>query len=323
MFEAPTIEGCANLIKEEIGDVGLSDEKSESESKSRSKARYSHLVPMHQGSGGNLTPFFLVAGMFGNVLNLRHLAHLVGSDREFYGLQARGLYGDQSPHITFEEMAADYIRELRSIQPNGPYFLGGFSGGGITAFEIAKQLRAEGEEIALLVLLDTPLPQSPPLSSVDRMSVHWQRLRTKGPSYFSEWAKNRYQWELQKFQNRFDQDNDNTLPFDFQSEGIEIAFRQALDAYEISHQPLTVNLFRPKLDQAYSLSGGRTANTDRELIFHDNGWSPYVDNIQVFEVPGDHDSMVLEPNVRVLAAQLRSIIEMAENGELDKESVAS
>jgi hypothetical protein len=57
---------------------------------------------MHDGEGGERTPFFLVAGMFGNVLNLRHLARLLGTDRPFYGLQARGLYGDQAPHDTFE-----------------------------------------------------------------------------------------------------------------------------------------------------------------------------------------------------------------------------
>jgi acyl transferase domain-containing protein/thioesterase domain-containing protein/acyl carrier protein len=310
LFEAPTIETCAELIKQEIGEVKavLSGDDQVS------KTRYTHLVPMHPGSGGNMTPFFLVAGMFGNVLNLRHLAHLVGTDRPFYGLQARGLYGDQDPHLTFEEMAEDYIKELRIVQPQGPYFLGGFSGGGITAFEIAKQLRNAGQEIGLLVLLDTPLPQSAPLSSVDRMSIHWQRLRSKGPSYFSEWARNRYQWELQKFQNRFDNDNKNTQPFDFQSELMEIAFRNALDVYSVEYQPFTINLFRPKLDQAYSLGGGRIANSDRKLVFDDNGWTPYVGRLEVTEVPGDHDSMVLEPNVRVLAAKLRDIIEIAESG---------
>lgn len=313
LFEAPTIEGCANLIKQEIGDV-----KSSTVDKSANpKTRYIHLVPMHPGSSGDMTPFFLVAGMFGNVLNLRHLAHLVGSDRPFYGLQARGLYGDQEPHRTFEDMAKDYIKELRSVQPVGPYFLGGFSGGGITAFEIAKQLRASGQEVGLLVLLDTPLPQSPPLSSVDRMSIHLQRLKSKGPSYFSEWAKNRYRWELQKFQNRFDNDNSSTQPFDFQSEIMEIAFRKALDVYELEYQPITVNLFRPKLDKAYALGGGRIANSNRELVFHDNGWTPFVEKLLVTEVPGDHDSMVLEPNVRVLAVQLRSVIEAVESGSVD------
>ena len=63
--------------------------------------RYRHLVAMHPGEGGPETPFFLVAGMFGNVLNLRHLAHQVGTDRPFYGVQAKGLYGDEDPHDDF------------------------------------------------------------------------------------------------------------------------------------------------------------------------------------------------------------------------------
>lgn len=84
---------------------------------------------MQQGEGGARAPFFLVAGMFGNVLNLRHLAQLIGTDRRFYGLQARGLYGDEAPHLTLEEAAADCLAELRQIQPHGPYLLGGFSGG--------------------------------------------------------------------------------------------------------------------------------------------------------------------------------------------------
>ncbi len=58
------------------------------------------------------------------------------------------------------EAAADYIAELRQVQPHGPYLLGGFSGGGLTAWEMAQQLEAAGEEVALLVLLDTPLPHA-------------------------------------------------------------------------------------------------------------------------------------------------------------------
>ena len=103
------------------------------------------------------------------------------------------------------------------------------------------------------------------------------------------------------------------LPHD---EGMEIAFRKALDAYELESQPFTIYMFRPKLDQAFTLSGGRVANSDREVIYHDNGWSPYVEDVKVIEVPGDHDSMVLEPNVRVLATQLRDVIDTAESGTI-------
>ena len=312
LFEAPTIASCAQLIRESLEDEHQ-DANPENAKGEKHTTRYTHLVPMHTGKPGKAPPFFLVAGMFGNVLNLRHLAHLVGADRAFYGLQARGLYGDHAPHLTFEEMAKDYIAEMKSVQPEGPYFLGGFSGGGITAFEIAKQLREAGDEVAILVLLDTPLAHSEPLSSVDRMSIHWQRLGKKGAAYFTEWAKNRYQWELQKFNQRFNHTEENTAPFDFQSEKIEIAFRKALDLYEIHHQPIKITLFRPKLDQSYNLSGGRSVNVSRQFVYEDNGWTPYASEVKIYEVPGDHDGMVLEPNVRVLATKLASCIAEAES----------
>ena len=68
-------------------------------------------------------------------------------------------------------------------------------------------------------------------------------------------------------------------------------------------------LFRPALDMTYDLGGGRYANADRELVMSDNGWTPFLRNLEVVETPGDHDGMVLEPNVRSLAAALREVLE--------------
>ena len=144
--------------------IGPQEASAETPTAKVPERRFTHIVPMHEGAAGEKQPFFLVAGMFGNVLNLRHLAHLIGADRPFYGLQARGLYGDQEPHRSIEDAARDYISELRDVQPTGPYMLGGFSGGGITAYEMARQLEEAGEQISLIVLLDTPLPKRRPLS---------------------------------------------------------------------------------------------------------------------------------------------------------------
>jgi thioesterase domain-containing protein len=307
LFEAPTISACADMIREVVGDqgssgIGVNKEKVH-------KARYTHLVPMHSTKSNQLTPFFLVAGMFGNVLNLRHLAQLIGNERPFYGLQARGLYGDQTPHETFEEMAKDYITEMLTVQPEGPFIVGGFSGGGITAYEIARQLKEMGHSVAEIIFLDTPLPYNDPLSSVDRMSIHWQRIRTKGVNYFSEWARDRYQWELQKFRKRFGNMEESVdTPADFKSGVMEVAFYQALSRYNIQAQDFKIKLFRPKLPVEYYLSRGRMARGDRQIIMPDNGWPRYVRDLEIFEVPGSHDSMVLEPNVRVLAAKLRKCI---------------
>jgi thioesterase domain-containing protein len=71
-------------------------------------------------------------------------------------------------------------------------------------------------------------------------------------------------------------------------------------------------LFRPKQDRAYVLGDNRVLDRAKEWVWEDNGWSPYCESIEVHEMPGDHDSMVLEPNVRVMAERLRACIEAAE-----------
>ena len=314
LFEAPTIERCAAMIREAIGSVAPGAEGSAPATPPREshRSRYTHLVAMHAGEGGSRRPFFLVAGMFGNVLNLRHLAHLVGTDRPFYGLQARGLYGDHAPHETFEEMARDYLKELRTIQPKGPYLLGGFSGGGITAYEMAQQLRADGEETALLVMLDSRLPVSPPITGRDKALIHFQRLQRKGPEYLINWGRNRLRWEIERFERRFGGAEAKQQPYELHNEAIEAAFRGALPRYRIEPYPGAVTLFRPKQDKAHILGPGRVLSPELEYVYHDNDWGKLVGAIAVHEVPGTHDSMVLEPNVRVLAARIRACIQKAE-----------
>ncbi len=310
LFEAPTIAKCAALIAERAGISPDTPEGTEPAAKVATR-RFTHLVAMHDGEGGPKTPFFLVAGMFGNVLNLRHLAHLVGSDRPFYGLQARGLYGDDAPHATLAEAARDYIAEVRAVQPRGPYLLGGFSGGGITAYEMARQLEAEGEEVALLVMLDTPLPMRPVLGRVDRALMKWQQIRAKGAGYFVEWARDRAQWELGKLRARFEE-VEATPEHQFHNEAIEAAFLAALPVYDLRSWQGPLVLFRPALDKVWKVSRGRWVDSEREYVYEDNDWTRWAPATQVFEVPGDHDSMVLEPNVRVLAARIKACVEAAE-----------
>ncbi|NJR75191.1 MAG: hypothetical protein HC773_19260 [Scytonema sp. CRU_2_7] len=95
--------------------------------------------------------------MGGNILCYYQLAHHLGIDQPFYGLQSLGLYGESQPYTRIEDMAAYYIEELRVVQPQGPYLLGGWSMGGIVAFEMATQLQKQGDKVALLALLDSLL----------------------------------------------------------------------------------------------------------------------------------------------------------------------
>jgi len=302
LFEAPTIAACAALIEERIGPQA--ETRAEV---ATPKRRFTHLVAMHEREGGPKTPFFLVAGMFGNVLNLRHLAQLIGGERPFYGLQARGLYGDAPPHATIPEAAADYIAELRQVQPNGPYLLGGFSGGGLTAWEMAIQLEKAGEEVALLVLLDTPLPLRPGLSRTDKALIKLSELRKRGPGYLLDWARARWEWERTK-NNAPAPDTEGA----FHNGAIEAAFRAALPLYPLPLRKGPTALFRPLLDLRWHVSNGKWVSGAKEYVFKDNDLSRFAPALEVIEVPGDHDSMVLEPNVRVLAAQLRKVIAQAE-----------
>lgn len=134
LFQAPTVEQLACFLSH----------------KGRSVPR-SLLVPLQ--SRGSKLPFFCHGASL-------ELALHVGANQPFYGLQPHGQDGREAP-VTIEEMAADYIKEIRTVQPDGPYFLGGFSFGGVVAFEMAQQLLKQGQQVALLALLDP----SPPISA--------------------------------------------------------------------------------------------------------------------------------------------------------------
>lgn len=120
------------------------------------------LVPLRAGSGA---PLFLVHGLSGTVMECWPLVGALRSARPVYGLQARGLDGEQLPQQRIEEIAASYIEQMRSVQAHGPYTLVGFSFGGLIALEIAQQLQASGQQVELLCLLDTYVHQDLPWSA--------------------------------------------------------------------------------------------------------------------------------------------------------------
>jgi thioesterase domain-containing protein/malonyl CoA-acyl carrier protein transacylase/NAD(P)-dependent dehydrogenase (short-subunit alcohol dehydrogenase family)/acyl carrier protein len=310
LFDAPTVAACAELIRaaipaDESSTAADGDADAPGSTVTAPQPRFRHVVSMHPGDGGAHLPFFLVAGMFGNVLNLRYLAHQIGAERPFYGLQARGLYGGEDPHEDFVEMARDYLREIRIVQPRGPYLLGGFSGGGITALEIARLLLAEGEEIGALVMLDTPIPANPEMTSSEKLRMHTAQLRREGVGYVGSWARNRIRWELSRRRPAEVTADTGAL----HSTEIEQAFHRAIERYEMRYYPGTISLYRPRLTPLHVFSVDRQIDPNRRFVYHDNGWGPWCDEVEVTEVPGNHDGMVLEPNVRVLAARIRERIE--------------
>jgi acyl transferase domain-containing protein/thioesterase domain-containing protein/acyl carrier protein len=307
LMQSPTIADLAELIRGEVQPNGGSETGSASH-----KPQFEFVVPMHTGPVADGTPLFVVSGMFGNVLNLSHLAHLLGEDRPFYALQARGLYGDVPPHESFEEMAQDYLTEIRQIQPKGPYLLGGFSGGGLIAYEMANQLIKAGEEIQLIIMLDTPVYRPPEFNLADKLSMMLQDIQRDGIDIVRKRIQAKREWREREADREALLTQQNGDNLSFQSERIGQAFRVAVARYQVPKLDVDVAVFRPKLDIHYRLSGNRLLKADRTFQSVDNGWSPFVRNLDVQEVPGNHDSMVLEPNVRVLVSKIRRAIQAVE-----------
>jgi acyl transferase domain-containing protein/thioesterase domain-containing protein/acyl carrier protein len=269
---------------------------------------FRHVVAMQTGTVGAGTPLFIVSGMFGNVLNLSHMAHLLGEDRPFLALQARGLYGEAPPHETFEEMARDYLVEVRRVQPTGPYLLGGFSGGGLVAFEMARQLLEQGERVDAMILLDTPIREPENFSVMDRIEMWLPGLKAEGPAFLVRKLRERREWRRELEARERTRDNEAAGSLQFHSQRVGDAFLRALARYKVPKLDIPAILLRPKLKAKFRLRDGRLIDTDRNVLKPDNGWSPHVAALRVIEVPGNHDSMVLEPNVRVLTSALRKVL---------------
>ncbi len=310
LFEAPSIRSCAALLRKRATQPVNEDAQP-------SATQVRHVVPMSKRIQNGSRPLFLAAGMFGNILNLRHLAALLSKDRQIFGLQAQGLFGDLPPHESFEEAAREHLKEIRALQATGPYLIGGFSGGGLVAYEMAQQLLASGEELGALVMLDTPLPIRPQLCRRDKVQIHLQRLKQDKHRYFLEWLRNRTRWELAKMAKVFRSDSRSENESSYHSAAIEAAFRRCLERYEIQKIDIPIHLFRPPLDLAHPIGPNRFANAAREIVISDNGWSEYSPDVHVIEVPGDHDSMVLDPNVRVLAGHLRKLLQRADQAHYE------
>jgi amino acid adenylation domain-containing protein len=153
LFAAPTVAAMAAIL-------------ADGETRAPGHALPSPLVPL-QGTGSAGLPLFLVHPAGGGVSGYRDIARRLGAERPVWGLQSPGLSADppagEAP-ATVEALAACYLDAVRAVAPTGPYLLGAWSIGGLIAYEMAQQLDRQGEEVALLVLLDAhvPLPGADP-----------------------------------------------------------------------------------------------------------------------------------------------------------------
>jgi amino acid adenylation domain-containing protein len=242
--------------------------------------------------------FFCVHGVGGEVLAFRLLSNYLGPNRPFFALRAMPTIGSD---LQIEDIAERYVQEIERIDPSGPYRLGGYSFGGLIAFEMAQQLLARGKQVALLALIDAYAPGYPkPLSIPKRVLVNLREIRRKGAGNRWSFFKERIRVNMVSVRRSFPgftyRSGDGGTP---QTPGEELdnklyIGRNIKRRYSPKPYPGRIDLFR-------ATDIGPTFKNEGT-----HGWGPMVaaGGLVTHDVPGDHFSIVADPHVRVLADKL-------------------
>ena len=274
---------------------------------------------------GENPPLFCVHPIFGVVLPYFELAHHLGKNQPFYGLQPVGIDGESTPLTRIEDMATCYIKALRTVQPNGPYFLAGWSFGGLVAFEMAQQLQSNGDEVALLALLDTAAPISSNQPSIGDILKYiftvaarhiWSFLLDYCYLFIASNHKNKFVKKIvSNILLRFLQGDTaiaNLLSDESKSQILnELTISPMLRIFQANTQavlnyvpkvyPNRITLFRTNVQ-----SQGAVHNLNL-------GWDALTsEKVDTHIIPGNHLNMLKTPNVETLAQQLKaSLVERA------------
>jgi thioesterase domain-containing protein/acyl carrier protein len=182
LLQHPTVRSLTAYVTEQAASMALVAPELVHSGKPED-APWDTSVMIHPGPGTGATPLFIAGGVGGNVNNLVHLGRAIGRSRPVIGLQTRGVLGHR-PHDSIEAAAADNITHVRRRQPEGPYLLAGYSGGALTAFEMARQLRDAGHEVGWLGILDMAAPgfwKRIPLPLMRRMGFAAKSFGRRGP----------------------------------------------------------------------------------------------------------------------------------------------
>ncbi len=297
LVEGPTIEQLAIVLDQSTDKM------------------WSSLVAIQKN--GSKPPFFCVPGIGGNVTDFYELAQQLGNEQPFYGLQAVGLDGKSKPYTNIEDMATHYLKEMQTVQSQGPYLLGGYSFGGLVAFEMSQQLQRH--EVAQLVIFDMIAPhlfnklkrsgwnEAKCLSNlvllIERrlgkpVKVSYETLQ----SLESERPLNELM-ELFKKASLLPPDADIT-----QILGL-INIHQAncrMDYIPKDIKPTRIVFFQAS-EFIGELIGGYDELVEAEPTW---GWHQYAEgSVDIQVVPGDHFTMMNQPNVLVLADKLRACVD--------------
>ena len=270
---------------------------------------------------GTKPPFFCVHPVGGNILCYSALANRLGNDHPFYGLQARGISGQEQPHTQVEDMATDYIEAIKTIQSQGPYYIGGWSFGGLVAFEMAQQLHRQGEQVGLLGLIDTRAP-IPELSAMDIDETAITLLLTQdisaivgSPLDISSEILSQLNQEEQLNYILTAVKQAQILPPDTELKQMKQILKvyqaniQATLDYQASIYPNSVTLLRA--ENSSSLFSEWISDKLPDWINNQTyGWERFSTQPIVCQtIAGDHYSILTEPNVKNLATQFNHYLD--------------
>ena len=259
-------------------------------------ANHPLLAPLKKS--GDRRPIFMVHPPGGIVVCYRELADQLHEDQPLFAIRSRGLHGREQLPATLAEMAADYIDAIKVAQPDGPYILGGWSLGGIIAYEMAQQLLGSGENVDQLILLDSTIPAG----STDLVD---DTEMAAGQEYGLDLTLD----ELSALKA------DDQLPFLWQHAvnlGVlndetppEVVTQVIEDLQSLfhNHVDLTSNYKLAPINAQILLVRPSEVPFQIETS-EDRGWSKLAPSVQVHYVPGHHHSMVQMPQVAELAKLL-------------------
>ncbi|MCA0351002.1 MAG: acyltransferase domain-containing protein [Chloroflexi bacterium] len=289
LFEAPTIAELAQLVQAQTAEQA---------------GELSSLVRLQPQ--GQAAPFFCIHPMSGMANVYAALAQLLGTQRPFYGVQAFGLEYPEMPLDNIKVMAQRYLSDIRQVQPQGPYLLGGWSMGGSIAFEIASQLVTQGETVSLLALIDTPakLTGTSPATLTDlelliaMLGVDANILGIDDPK--AEASEAVWNELLSIIKQHLGLPESYTLQ---RLRHLVSTFRthsQAVWNYQPANYPNDVLVLR-----AADLAGEHDDQLNEAYRMADLGWSQFVSGqIQVQTIPGTHNTLLNEPSLPILASHL-------------------
>jgi amino acid adenylation domain-containing protein len=254
---------------------------------------------------GSRPPFFCAHAVGGSVFSYVTLARRLGPTQPFYALQARGLMGTQEPHTRIEVMAADYINAIRQVQESGPYVLGGWSMGGLVAFEMACQLQRQGQQVALVALFDSITPYTARFRQENEEAMHVASFAFHlglSPAEmanvseqllgFSEEIQLKHLFRLAESKGIF--------PKGFNLAQLHHLFR----VYRSNNEAALA--YRPQACSAPLALFRAVETMDEELTDTTYGWSQLAAGpLEIEVVTGNHFTMLEEPHVSLLAQKLR------------------